>query len=53
MEAYGVFVRISNRVPLLAMATGMDAISEILVNPNDVPRGRIPRGDFKMMLELQ
>lgn len=37
---------------LLTMAVGMDAISEILVNPNDVPRGQIPRSDFKRMLEL-
>ncbi len=38
---------------LLGMAVGMDSISEILVNPNDVPRGRIPRGDFKRMLALK
>lgn len=37
---------------LLAMALGMAAISEILVNPNDVPRGRIPRTDFERMLAL-
>jgi hypothetical protein len=37
---------------LIAMAEGMPAISEILVNPNDIPRGRIPRSDFKRMLEL-
>lgn len=35
---------------LLAMALGMDSVTEILVNPNDVPRGRIPRGDFEEML---
>lgn len=38
---------------LLAMAVGMKAVSEILVNPNDVPRGRIPRADFARMLALQ
>lgn len=38
---------------LIAMADEMSAISEILVNPNDIPRGRIPRSDFKRMLELQ
>lgn len=37
---------------LLAMAIGMEAISEILVNPDDVPRGRIPRSDFNNMLGL-
>lgn len=35
---------------LLAMAINMDAIDEILVNLNDVPRGRIPRADFERML---
>lgn len=35
---------------LIAMADGMPAISEVLVNPNDVPRGRIPRSDFKRLL---
>ena len=38
---------------LLSMAIGMEAISEILINPNDVPRGRIPRADFKRMLALE
>lgn len=38
---------------LIAMADAMPAISEILVNPNDAPRGRIPRSDFRRMLELQ
>lgn len=38
---------------LLAMAISMEEISEILVNPNDVPRGRIPRTDFQAMLALQ
>ncbi len=37
---------------LIAMAIGMDCISEILVNPDDIPRGRIPRGDFQRMLTI-
>ena len=38
---------------LLAMAADMEAISEIRVNPNDVPCGRIPRADFRRMLALK
>jgi hypothetical protein len=37
---------------LIEMARDMVAISEILVNPNDTPSGRIPRMDFEKMLEL-
>jgi SseB protein N-terminal domain len=37
---------------LVAMAIQMPAISEILVNMADAPRGRIPRGDFVRMLAL-
>ncbi len=38
---------------VLEMASGMKEISEILVNPNDVPRGRIPQGDSERMLRLR
>ncbi len=37
---------------LIAMAEGMPMIAEILVNPDDAPRGSIPRKDFKRMLAL-
>ena len=37
---------------LIAMAIGMDDISEIHVNPKDAPRGQIPRADFEKMLNL-
>jgi len=37
---------------VIEMATGMEAISEILINPKGVPRGRIPRADFIRMLAL-
>ena len=37
---------------LIAMATRMQVIKEILVNPNDAPRGRIPRDDFEKMLAM-
>lgn len=36
---------------LIAMAINMEVVSEILVNPGDVPRGKIPRSDFKRMLK--
>ena len=38
---------------LLSVALGMDDISEIVVNPNNTPRGSIPRSDFARMLSLQ
>jgi hypothetical protein len=37
---------------LIAMATRMQAITEVLVNPNDAPGGRIPRADFERMLAM-
>jgi len=38
---------------LIAMAIGMNDISEIAINPCDAPRGRVPRVDFERMLALQ
>ncbi len=37
---------------LIAMAINMEVVAEILVNPGDVPHGKIPRSDFKRMLLL-
>lgn len=37
---------------LIRMAAQMADVDEILANPGDVPRGRIPRGDFQRMLAL-
>lgn len=37
---------------LIAMAIGMNDISEIAINPCNAPRGRIPRADFERMLAL-
>jgi hypothetical protein len=37
---------------LLAMAIGMEDISEVIINLGDAPRGRIPRADFERMLAL-
>ena len=37
---------------LLTMAVDMHEVSEIQINPNDVPHGRIPRVDFVNMLDL-
>jgi len=36
---------------LIAMAINMEVVAEILVNPGDAPRGKIPRSDFKRMLK--
>jgi len=37
---------------LIEMAIGMSDISEISINYNDVPRGRIPREHFERMLVI-
>ena len=47
-----LYVSITGRA-LLTMAIDMTEISEILVNPNDSPRGRIPKGDFEQMLAMR
>jgi len=45
------YVTVSGK-SLIEMADRMEGISEIMVNPGGVPRGSIPRSEFKRLLSL-
>lgn len=52
-KPHGCLYTTLNGHSLLAMAIGMESVTEILVNPGSVPRGRIPRSNFTRMLAIQ